>query len=186
MNVPSITGNPINYIVKQVLINKCQLNSNSTSKTIDTNINDQLSVGADIEILSGFIESSITIDNKSFTDISDSLYSQKDINHTVASVATGAPLEEVFKCRLPEQYHFNAANNYSHPIPSNVHPHSYREQAPVTSSQPRENLVRYNYHEDNEGLINRQINTKLYASYVCTTMVYHFDRCVGALEGEKK
>ncbi|CAF3672453.1 unnamed protein product [Adineta steineri] len=102
MNVPFITSNPINYIAKQVSVNKFQLNNNSTSKTIDTNINDQLSVGADIEILSGFIESSITIDNKSFTDISDSLYSQKDINHTAASGATGAPLEEVFGCRLSE------------------------------------------------------------------------------------
>ncbi|CAF0716353.1 unnamed protein product [Adineta steineri] len=61
--------------------------------------------------------------------------------------------------------------------------HPDREQAPVTSSQSRENLVRYNYHEDNEGLINRQINMELYASYVYTTMAHHFDRHDVALKG---
>jgi len=43
--------------------------------------------------------------------------------------------------------------------------------------------VRFNYHEDNEGLINRQINLELYASYVYTAMSHHFDRADVALKG---
>jgi hypothetical protein len=42
-----------------------------------------------------------------------------------------------------------------------------------------------NYHEDNEGLINRQINLELYASYVYTAMAHHFDRSDVALKGKK-
>jgi ferritin heavy chain len=42
-----------------------------------------------------------------------------------------------------------------------------------------------NYHEDNEGLINRQINLELYASYVYTAMAHHFDRFDVALKGKK-
>jgi ferritin heavy chain len=61
-----------------------------------------------------------------------------------------------------------------------------RQQAPVASNQPRENLVRFNYHEDNEGLINRQINLELYASYVYTAMAHHFDRWDVALKGHHK
>jgi ferritin heavy chain len=53
----------------------------------------------------------------------------------------------------------------------------------VTPNQPKENLVRYNYHEDNEGLINRQINLELYASYVYMAMAYHFDRADVAFKG---
>ena len=41
-----------------------------------------------------------------------------------------------------------------------------------------------NYHEDNEGLINRQINLELYASYVYTAMSHHFDRHDVALKGK--
>ena len=40
-----------------------------------------------------------------------------------------------------------------------------------------------NFHEDNEGLINRQINMELYASYVYTAMSHHFDRWDVALKG---
>jgi len=58
-----------------------------------------------------------------------------------------------------------------------------RQKAPVASNQPRENLVRFNYHEDNEGLINRQINLEFYASYVYTAMAHHFDRHDVALKG---
>ena len=42
-----------------------------------------------------------------------------------------------------------------------------------------------NYHEDNEGLINRQINLELYASYVYTALSHHFDRFDVALKGKK-
>ncbi len=42
-----------------------------------------------------------------------------------------------------------------------------------------------NYHEDNEGLVNRQINLELYASYVYTAMAHHFDRSDVALKGKK-
>jgi len=61
--------------------------------------------------------------------------------------------------------------------------HPDRQKAPVAANQPRENLVRYNYHEDNEGLINRQINLELYASYAYTAMAHHFDRHDVALKG---
>jgi hypothetical protein len=77
-----------------------------------------------------------------------------------------------------------------------------RSKAPVASNQPRENLVRLyvfyfeiysilnifiysNYHEDNEGLVNRQINLELYASYVYSAMAHHFDRSDVALKGKK-
>jgi ferritin heavy chain len=79
-----------------------------------------------------------------------------------------------------------------------------RQKAPVASNQPRENLVRLyvffknyifvffynyysfsNYHEDNEGLINRQINLELYASYVYTALSHHFERHDVALKGKK-
>jgi len=58
-----------------------------------------------------------------------------------------------------------------------------RQKAPVAPNQSRENLVRYNYHEDNEGLINRQINLELYASYVYMALAHHFDRADVALKG---
>jgi len=58
-----------------------------------------------------------------------------------------------------------------------------RETAPVAPNQPRENLVRVNYHEDNEGLVNRQINLELYASYAYSAMAHHFDRWDVALKG---
>jgi ferritin heavy chain len=61
-----------------------------------------------------------------------------------------------------------------------------RQKAPVAPNQPRENLVRFNYHEDNEGLINRQINLELYASYIYTAMSHHFDRADVALKGHHK
>jgi len=79
-----------------------------------------------------------------------------------------------------------------------------RQTAPVASNQPRENLVRVyvfyyelfffvlqislyysNYHEDNEGLINRQINLELYASYAYSAMAHYFDRSDVALKGKK-
>jgi ferritin heavy chain len=58
-----------------------------------------------------------------------------------------------------------------------------QQQGFVATNQPKENLVRYNYHEDNEGLINRQINLEMYASYVYTAMAHHFDRADVALKG---
>jgi len=58
-----------------------------------------------------------------------------------------------------------------------------RQKAPIAPNQSRENLIRFNYHEDNEGLINRQINLELYASYVYTAMAHHFDRYDVALKG---
>ena len=58
-----------------------------------------------------------------------------------------------------------------------------QQQGLVATNQPKENLVRFNYHEDNEGLINRQINLELYASYVYTAMAHHFDRADVALKG---
>jgi ferritin heavy chain len=64
--------------------------------------------------------------------------------------------------------------------------HPDRQKAPVASNQSRENLVRFNYHEDNEGLINRQINLELYASYVYMAMAHHFDRHDVALKGHYK
>ena len=42
-----------------------------------------------------------------------------------------------------------------------------------------------NFHEDNEGLINRQINLEFYASYVYTAMSHHFDRHDVALKGKE-
>ena len=45
-------------------------------------------------------------------------------------------------------------------------------------------FVSSNYHEDNEGLVNRQINLELYASYVYTAMAHHFERYDVALQGE--
>jgi hypothetical protein len=42
-----------------------------------------------------------------------------------------------------------------------------------------------NYHEDNEGLINRQINLELYASYAYMALAHHFDRSDVALKGTK-
>ena len=42
-----------------------------------------------------------------------------------------------------------------------------------------------NYHQDNEGLVNRQINLELYASYVYTAMAQYFDRFDVALKGKK-
>ena len=61
-----------------------------------------------------------------------------------------------------------------------------RQQAPVAPNQSKENLVRFNYHEDSEGLINRQINLELYASYAYTAMAHHFDRADVALKGHCK
>lgn len=61
-------------------------------------------------------------------------------------------------------------------------------QAEVSAvvDQEQENLVRMNFHQDNESLINRQINLELYASYVYTAMAYHFDRWDVALKGHHK
>ena len=42
-----------------------------------------------------------------------------------------------------------------------------------------------NYHEDNEGLINRQINLEMYASYAYTAMAHYFDRHDVALKGRE-
>ena len=41
-----------------------------------------------------------------------------------------------------------------------------------------------NFHEDNEGLINRQINLELYASYTYMAMAHHFNRHDVALKGK--
>jgi ferritin heavy chain len=43
-----------------------------------------------------------------------------------------------------------------------------------------------NFHEDNEGLINRQINLELYASYAYTALAHHFDRWDVALKGKEE
>jgi hypothetical protein len=40
-----------------------------------------------------------------------------------------------------------------------------------------------NYHEDNEGLIDREINLEFYASYVYTALAHHFDRHDVSLKG---
>jgi len=61
-----------------------------------------------------------------------------------------------------------------------------RQKAPVASNQPKENIVRFNYHEDNEGLVNRQINLELYASYAYMALAHHFDRHDVALKGHYK
>ncbi|CAF1198706.1 unnamed protein product [Rotaria sp. Silwood1] len=58
-----------------------------------------------------------------------------------------------------------------------------QQQGLIATNQPSENLVRFNYHEDNEGLINRQINLELYASYFYMAMAHHFDRADVALKG---
>lgn len=47
-------------------------------------------------------------------------------------------------------------------------------------------LFSSNFHEDNEGLINRQINLEFYASYVYTAMAHHFDRFDVALKGRMR
>uniref|UniRef100_A0A2K6NP59 Ferritin n=1 Tax=Rhinopithecus roxellana TaxID=61622 RepID=A0A2K6NP59_RHIRO len=46
--------------------------------------------------------------------------------------------------------------------------------------------VRQNYHQDSEAAINRQINLKLYASYVYLSMSYYFDRDDVALKNFAK
>jgi len=61
-----------------------------------------------------------------------------------------------------------------------------RNDAPVASNQPPNNPIRVNYHEDCEGLVNRQINMELYASYVYLALAYHFDRYDVALKGHTK
>ncbi|CAF1146032.1 unnamed protein product [Rotaria sordida] len=61
-----------------------------------------------------------------------------------------------------------------------------QQQGLIASNQPKENLVRFNYHEDNEGLINRQINLELYASYVYMAMAHHFSRADVALKGHQE
>ncbi|CAF4168292.1 unnamed protein product [Rotaria magnacalcarata] len=53
----------------------------------------------------------------------------------------------------------------------------------ITPNQPSKNLVRFNYHLDNESLINRQINLELHASYVYMTMAHYFNRPNVALKG---
>ncbi|CAF3441095.1 unnamed protein product [Rotaria socialis] len=53
----------------------------------------------------------------------------------------------------------------------------------ISSNQPSEDLVRFNYHLDNEGLINRQINLELHASYVYMAMAHYFNRPNVALKG---
>jgi ferritin heavy chain len=57
------------------------------------------------------------------------------------------------------------------------------ENTTASSSQQGENLVRFNYHADNEGLINRQINLELYASYVYTALSHYFGRPDVAFKG---
>ncbi|KAL7641352.1 UNVERIFIED_CONTAM: hypothetical protein RMT77_008491 [Armadillidium vulgare] len=44
-------------------------------------------------------------------------------------------------------------------------------------------LIRQNYHEDCEALINKQINMELYASYVYLSMSYYYDRDDVSLPG---
>ncbi|CAF1490580.1 unnamed protein product, partial [Rotaria sordida] len=61
-----------------------------------------------------------------------------------------------------------------------------QQQDLVVPNQPQKNLVRFNYHEDNEGLINRQINLELYASYVYMAMAHHFSRADVALKGHQE
>lgn len=46
--------------------------------------------------------------------------------------------------------------------------------------------TRQNYHADAEAGVNKQINLKLYASYVYQSMAYHFDRDDVALKGFHK
>jgi len=47
-------------------------------------------------------------------------------------------------------------------------------------------IIRQNYHESCEALINKQINMELYASYVYQSMAYYFDRDDVALPGMHK
>jgi len=49
-----------------------------------------------------------------------------------------------------------------------------------------ENRVRQNYHTETEGLINKQINMELYASYVYLSMSAYMDRDDIALHGFAK
>lgn len=49
-----------------------------------------------------------------------------------------------------------------------------------------ESRVRQNYHTETEGLINKQINMELYASYVYLSMSAYFDRDDVALHGFAK
>jgi len=44
-------------------------------------------------------------------------------------------------------------------------------------------IIRQNYSEACEALVNKQINMELYASYVYQSMAFHFDRDDIALEG---
>jgi len=60
------------------------------------------------------------------------------------------------------------------------------QDAPLSKNQQSQNLVRVNYHEDNEGLINRQINLELYGSYVYLALSYYYDRYDVALKGHSK
>jgi len=46
--------------------------------------------------------------------------------------------------------------------------------------------ARQNFHEQSEAGVNKQINLKLYASYVYQSMAYHFDRDDVALKGFHK
>jgi len=46
--------------------------------------------------------------------------------------------------------------------------------------------ARHNYHEDCEAGVNKQINFKLYTSYVYQSMAHHFDRDDVALKGFQK
>ena len=43
-----------------------------------------------------------------------------------------------------------------------------------------------NFHEDNEGLINRQINLEMYASYAYTAMANYFGRPDVAFKGQHR
>jgi len=61
-----------------------------------------------------------------------------------------------------------------------------RQDARVSMNQSSDNLIRLNYHEDNEGLINRQINLELYVSYFYLALAHHFDRYDVALKGHAK
>lgn len=45
------------------------------------------------------------------------------------------------------------------------------------------NIVRQNFHEENEAAINKQINQELHASYVYLGLAYQFDRFDVALKG---
>jgi hypothetical protein len=62
----------------------------------------------------------------------------------------------------------------------------YRHRSPTSNTRILLYLFLSNFHEDNEGLINRQINLELYASYVYTAMSHHFDRSDVALKGKTR